>query len=303
MHVSEVARRRRSDLDWEQQSLRMNQGKGRKDRVVYVSADALAALRTCLAARPAAVPEGVVFWHQKRPQWALSAKGMQQKMERDAQAAGVKARWHSLRHTFAANLLAEGAEVLSIKALLEQASMESSERYATLSHQRVKHVSLHTIRTVMAKTRVEAQDGVWHGLRQAHARQGTHARAAPERRASCPLQRADVCARGVGLQQDLQGSSGHHAASGLASRRALEPVDIPVELRQQGNGETEVDDGRGRPLRAPGFFLWGGSGSGLLPPLLGVPGRSWGCRHRGDLRTGSSDIPVARLLQSSMSVG
>jgi site-specific recombinase XerD len=34
LRVSEVARLRRSDLDWEQQSLRIDQGKGRKDRVV-----------------------------------------------------------------------------------------------------------------------------------------------------------------------------------------------------------------------------------------------------------------------------
>jgi site-specific recombinase XerD len=154
LRVSEVARLRLSDLDWEQQSLRIDQGKGRKDRVVYVSADALAALRTCLAARPAAVPEGVVFWNQKRPQCALSAKGMQKKMERYAKAAGVKASCHSLRHTFASNLLEEGAEVISIKELLGHASMESSERYAKLSNQRVKQVYLHTIRKVIAKTRV-----------------------------------------------------------------------------------------------------------------------------------------------------
>src|SRR5712671_6811037 len=140
LRVSEVARLRLSDLDWEQQSLRIDQGKGRKDRVVYVSADALAALRTCLASRPAAVPGEVVFWHQQRPHRALSSKGIQKKMERYAKAAGIKASCHSLRHTFASNLLEEGAEVISIKELLEHASMESSERYAKLSNQRVKQV-------------------------------------------------------------------------------------------------------------------------------------------------------------------
>jgi site-specific recombinase XerD len=154
LRVSEVARLRRSDLDWEQQSLRIDQGKGRKDRVVYVSADALAALRTCLAVRPAAVPAEVVFWNQKRPHRALSSKGMQKKMERYAKAAGIKASGHSLRHTFASNLLEEGAEVISIKELLGHASMESSERYAKLSNQRVKQIYQQTIRKVIAKTRV-----------------------------------------------------------------------------------------------------------------------------------------------------
>jgi integrase len=36
---------------------------------------------------------------------ALSAKAIQKKMERYAKAAGMKASCHSLRHTFASNLL------------------------------------------------------------------------------------------------------------------------------------------------------------------------------------------------------
>jgi len=50
--------------------------------------------------------------------------------------------------------LEEGAEVISIKELLGHASMESSERSAKLSNQRVKQISQQTIRKVIAKTRV-----------------------------------------------------------------------------------------------------------------------------------------------------
>jgi site-specific recombinase XerD len=154
LRVSEVARLKRADLDWEQQALRVNQGKGRKDRVVYVAADALTALRTCLALRPAVVPDDLLFWNQKRPQRPLSSKGIQKKLERYAKAADIKASCHSLRHTFASNLLEEGAEVISIKELLGHASIKSSERYAQLSNQRVKHVYLQTMRKVIAKTPV-----------------------------------------------------------------------------------------------------------------------------------------------------
>ena len=154
LRVSEVARLRLGDIDWEQPSLRIDQGKGRKDRIVYLSTDALAALRTCLALRPAVVPDDGVFWNQKRPHRALSTKGIQKKMERYAKAAGIKASCHSLRHTFASNLLEAGAEVISIKELLGHASIASSERYAKLSNQRVKQVYQQTIRKVIAKTRV-----------------------------------------------------------------------------------------------------------------------------------------------------
>jgi site-specific recombinase XerD len=154
LRVSEVAHLRLDDIDWTQQSVRINQGKGRKDRLVYLSADALAALRTCLTARPTVVPEGLVFWNQKRPHRTLSAKGIQKKIERYAKAAGIKASCHSLRHTFASNLLEAGAEVISIKELLGHASIKSSERYAKLSNQRVKQVYQQTMRKVIAKTRV-----------------------------------------------------------------------------------------------------------------------------------------------------
>jgi site-specific recombinase XerD len=66
----------------------------------------------------------------------------------------MQASCHSLRHTFASNLLEAGAEVISIKELLGHASIASSERYAKLSNQRVKQVYQQTIRTVIAKTRV-----------------------------------------------------------------------------------------------------------------------------------------------------
>jgi site-specific recombinase XerD len=154
LRVSEVARLKQADLDWEQQALRINQGKGRKDRVVYVAADALAALRTCRALRPAIVPDDLLFWNQKRPQRPLSSKGIQKKVERYAKAADIKASCHSLRHTFASNLLEEGAEVISIKELLGHASIKSSERYAKLSNQRVKQVYIQTMRKVIAKTPV-----------------------------------------------------------------------------------------------------------------------------------------------------
>ena len=154
LRVSEVARLRLEAIDWAQQSVRIEQGKGRKDRLVYLSTDALAALRACLTARPTVVPDGLVFWNQKRPHRALSAKGIQKKMERYAKAAGIKASCHSLRHTFASNLLEAGAEVISIKELLGHASIQSSERYAKLSNQRVKQVYQQTMRKVIAKTRV-----------------------------------------------------------------------------------------------------------------------------------------------------
>ncbi len=154
LRVSEVAKLKLSNIDWEQKSLLVEQGKGRKDRVVYLSPDAIADLKACLELRPASVPDDLFFWNQKRKNRSLSTKGIQKKVERYAKAAGINASCHSLRHTFASNLLEEGAEVISIKELMGHSSIESSERYAKLSNQRVKKVYLDTIKKVIDKTRV-----------------------------------------------------------------------------------------------------------------------------------------------------
>lgn len=154
LRVSEAARLKISDIDWEQQTLFIDQGKGRKDRVVYVSPDAVQSLKACRHQRPDSVPGDYFFWNQKRKRQPLSIKAIQKKMERYAKTAGISASCHSLRHTFASNLLEEGAEVVSIKAFLGHESILSSQRYARLSDQKIKQTYLKTIKKVIQKTRV-----------------------------------------------------------------------------------------------------------------------------------------------------
>src|SRR5215475_549732 len=110
LRVSEVAQLKLEQIDWEQQALSVIQGKGRKDRHVYLSPDAVASVRQCLEQHPGARAQGYVFWNRKRQTRPLSVKAIQKKMERFAKAAGLTASCHSLRHTFASNLLEHGAE-------------------------------------------------------------------------------------------------------------------------------------------------------------------------------------------------
>ncbi|MDQ3253002.1 MAG: tyrosine-type recombinase/integrase [Acidobacteriota bacterium] len=105
--------------------------------------------------RPATVPDGYFFWNQKRKHKPLSVKVIQKKMERYVKAAEIKASGHSLRHTFASNLLEEGAAVVSIKEFLGHSSVTSSERYAKLSDHKIKQTYLQTIRKVINKTQVQ----------------------------------------------------------------------------------------------------------------------------------------------------
>jgi site-specific recombinase XerD len=154
LRVSEVAALKRSDIDWENSALIIHQGKGRKDRRVYLSEDALSSLKQCIESRPPGAVGDFVFWNQKRKNKPLSIKAIQKKMERYARAAGVTASCHSLRHTFASNLLEHGTDIVSIKEFLGHDSIASSERYARLSNQKVKQAYLEAMKKIVQTSKV-----------------------------------------------------------------------------------------------------------------------------------------------------
>ena len=154
LRVSEVVHLTLEDIAWTQQAIRIDQGKGRKDRRVYASPDAVTSLQTCLALRPTHVPGTAVFWNQKRPQRPLSITAVQKKMERYAQAAGITASCHSLRQTFASHFLEQGTGILTIKAFLGHASIASSERYARVSNQKVKQEYLRSRQKILHQSKV-----------------------------------------------------------------------------------------------------------------------------------------------------
>jgi site-specific recombinase XerD len=154
LRVSEAAHLKLEQIDWEQQALQIEQGKGRKDRCVYLSPDAVASLEQCLAQHPGERAHGFVFWNRKRPARPLSVKAIQKKMERYTKAAGITASCHSLRHTFASNLLEHGAEVVTIRDFLGHSQIASSERYAKVSSQKVKHEYMRTMQKILKQGQV-----------------------------------------------------------------------------------------------------------------------------------------------------
>jgi site-specific recombinase XerD len=154
LRVSEAAHLKLEQIDWEQQALHIEQGKGRKDRRVYMSPDAVASLHQCLAQHPGEQAHGFVFWNRKRQAQPLSVKAIQKKMERYTKAAGITASCHSLRQTFASNLLEYGAEVVTIRDFLGHSQIASSERYAKVSSQKIKHEYMRTMQKILKQGQV-----------------------------------------------------------------------------------------------------------------------------------------------------
>lgn len=140
LRVSEVVALKVSDVDSERMLLRIEQGKGRKDRYAMLSPQLLALLRD--------------WWRIARPQvWLfpgrdrinpLTTRQFNRAVHAAAHMAEIAKRVtpHTLRHSFATHLLEQNIDIRVIQVLLGHAKLETTSLYT--------RVATNTIRTVMS---------------------------------------------------------------------------------------------------------------------------------------------------------
>jgi integrase/recombinase XerD len=133
LRVSEAVGLRVADVD-RQRGVVSPLGKGQKRRVVPLAAEALSALEAWLAARPGSSP--LVFPSRKgRPLTRQSAWNIVTEAARAHGLAHVSP--HKLRHSFATHLLAGGADLRAVQALLGHASVTTTEIYTHVSDEQL----------------------------------------------------------------------------------------------------------------------------------------------------------------------
>ena len=126
LRVSELVRLKVSDIDSERMMVKVEQGKGRKDRYTILSGRLLSELRS--------------YWKEHRsPTWLFpNAKGNPISIDyaqRIYNLAKQRAEIHkgkgihTLRHCFATHLLEAGVDLVTIKTLLGHNSLQSTQRY------------------------------------------------------------------------------------------------------------------------------------------------------------------------------
>jgi integrase/recombinase XerD len=131
LRVSEVAHLKVRDIDSGRMSVRVEQGKGHKDRYTVLSARMLKELRTYwLAYRPA-----VWLFSGRDRTRPMHVKTIQRIFYLAKERAGIDKHCgiHALRHAFATHLLEAGTDLHTIQRLLGHGHLSTTMRYFHLA--------------------------------------------------------------------------------------------------------------------------------------------------------------------------
>jgi hypothetical protein len=101
-------------------------GKGRKERIVLLTAEAEAVVQAWLAVRPASDQPYVFLNERGQP---LKANGVLWLLHRYGHQVGLELTPHQLRHTFARQTVEAGLPLASLGKLLGHAQLETTQRY------------------------------------------------------------------------------------------------------------------------------------------------------------------------------
>jgi len=144
LRASEIVHLKVSDIDSERMVIRVEQGKGRRDRYAILAPSLLKLLRVWWRdahARGKMLPGGWLF-PGINPVTPLSARQLSRACKVAVVAAGLDRRvtLHTLRHSFATHLLEQKVDIRVIQVLLGHKKLENTARYS--------HVATRTLRDV-----------------------------------------------------------------------------------------------------------------------------------------------------------
>jgi site-specific recombinase XerD len=135
LRVSEATRLKVRDVDRDRMTVRIEQGKGRKDRYVPLSKRLLQRLEQ--------------YWAKERPRYwvfegstalrCLHITSVQRAYTLAKRRAGIQKHGgvHALRHAYATHMIESGVDVLTVQRLLGHGSVTTTMRYFHLSRARM----------------------------------------------------------------------------------------------------------------------------------------------------------------------
>jgi len=147
LRVSELVRLNRDDVDLKRQEFGVR-GKGNKLRVVFLSNTAAEWLGRYLRSRQDHLKplfirySGTVSTEKGGERMRLTARSIQKIVAKYAKRSGlpIKASPHTLRHSFATDLLIAGADLRSVQEMLGHESIRTTQVYTHVTNRHLKEV-------------------------------------------------------------------------------------------------------------------------------------------------------------------
>ena len=148
LRVSELVNLNRDHINLKRREF-MVRGKGQKDRPVFVSQHAAEHVENYLQARQDSLPALFLSYSRRstKPTMSgdyrrLSARSIQRMVSHYARLAGITKHVspHTLRHSFATDLLMNGADLRSVQSLLGHSSISTTQVYTHVTDQHLKDI-------------------------------------------------------------------------------------------------------------------------------------------------------------------
>lgn len=147
LRVSELCNLNRDQINLTRREFSVR-GKGGKDRVVFISPSAASAIsRWSSIRKDSAKPLFIHFGGLKDDEeegefMRLTPRSVQRMIIKYAKLAGItkKVTPHTLRHSYATDLLINGADIRSVQALLGHSSITTTQMYTHVTDQQLREV-------------------------------------------------------------------------------------------------------------------------------------------------------------------
>ena len=144
LRVNEVVTLKVGDIDSQRMTLRVEQGKGQKDRYAMLSPVLLERLRVWwrVARAQGKMLDGGWLFPGLNPIRPLSARQLNRAIHAAADEAGIEKHisMHSLRHAFATHLLEQKVDIRLIQVLLGHKKLETTALYAQVATEILREI-------------------------------------------------------------------------------------------------------------------------------------------------------------------
>ena len=148
LRVSELVNLNRDHINLSRREF-MVRGKGQKDRPVFISKNAAEHVSSYLDARTDSLPALFLSYSRRNaaPNLSgdyrrLSARSIQRMISQYARLAGITKHVspHTMRHSFATDLLMNGADLRSVQSLLGHSNISTTQVYTHVTDQHLKDI-------------------------------------------------------------------------------------------------------------------------------------------------------------------